>query len=253
MRMIYNDLWNDGTVTPSSAQPGYAGANTQNRFTIKAWRTTADADENIVLDYGSAVSADGVAIIGHNLTASATINLQGNATDSWGAPSIDETLTSRSGVILHWFTSGSYRYWRVRIQDPTNPDTYLQVGRIILGPRFSITEAGRSAVAEFPESRVRGDRVSFALSNEPYADIGPAHREYSYQFRNIGNTLKTAFDTMVAAVGRHTPVVFTHFDDDTDSNWDVIAPLYGLINADIQPDSLGSKRWTLGLSVREVA
>src|SRR5438552_2828835 len=44
-------------------------------------------------DFGSAKQLDIVAVIHHNLTAGLNVRIQGNATDAWGAPSLDQAFT----------------------------------------------------------------------------------------------------------------------------------------------------------------
>ena len=43
-------------------------------------------------DFGSAKQLDIVAVIHHNLTAGLNVRIQGNATDAWGAPSLDQAF-----------------------------------------------------------------------------------------------------------------------------------------------------------------
>ena len=44
-------------------------------------------------DFGGAKQLDVAAIIHHNLTAGLNVRIQGNATDAWGAPSLDQATT----------------------------------------------------------------------------------------------------------------------------------------------------------------
>lgn len=92
-----------------------------------------------IWDFGTAKSMQVGAIIHHNLGPSATVVLQGNTVDSWGAPPFDEafpTLTRhangfRPGLYLDLRSAApSYRFWRIAIL--TVNDAPIAIGEVIL-------------------------------------------------------------------------------------------------------------------------
>jgi len=100
-------------------------------------RTIDDAAQWIKFDLGSAASVTNIIINNHNLTAGATVVLEGNATDVWTSPTVSETLTV-ADVIYKAFTGASLQYWRITLDDASNPDAYLEVGSVFLGTALTL-------------------------------------------------------------------------------------------------------------------
>lgn len=94
----------------------------------------------IVIDLGSAQSVTACALLGHNFTGSATVKLQGNASDSWGSPSVDRTLTVTDPIISDYPT-GSYRYWRVFWTDSTTTEDFFTLDELFLGTYLQLAHA----------------------------------------------------------------------------------------------------------------
>lgn len=83
---------------------------------------------NWVFDFGSAQRVDVVAIIHHNLTAGLNVQIQGNATNAWGAPTLAASITipafgedgqpanpflDLTGV--SGYSTSGFRFWRLLI------------------------------------------------------------------------------------------------------------------------------------------
>ena len=113
------------TVTASAEDSGYVAANlaqgydaNQNR-PAKLTTTTG----NWVFDLLSAQTIDYVALIYHNLDAGLSVSIQGNASDSWGAPSLSQAITIPAHHADGWPVnpfqaltgSRTFRYWRLLI------------------------------------------------------------------------------------------------------------------------------------------
>lgn len=253
MRALYADRWDDAGVvlTPTTEASSFPVANTQDARLSRVWRTTTAASvQRVVLDAGAPISVDTVAILGHNITAAATITLEGNATDSWGAPTVSETVAHQPGVMLHAFTSASLRYWRLSVTDTGNPAGFIEIGRVMLGLRVQLGVDGRSTVLEWPVTHVSGDRQTFAQSGELYADRGVPFRTYAYEFRAGREALKDTFQALAAAVGRSQAFVFTNYD--APAQWGITEPVYVTLAGDITFNWLGHNRWTWRFQLREV-
>lgn len=149
----YDNLVFDATtITPSTEVPTMPASNLRLQERGAFWRTTDHTSESIILDFTTAKTFKYLALVDHNLTDAATIRIQGNATDSWGSSSYDETFhvdvdsatltgyTVPVGKIdapLGFFLNGdgtnypSYRYVKITFADsgsPGNPDGYIQIG-----------------------------------------------------------------------------------------------------------------------------
>lgn len=130
------------TFTPTSEVSTLPAENLAHEFRGRVWRTgTSITNEGVVIDLGSAQSVTSVILLDHTLTSGdSTIKIQGNASDSWGAPSVDETLTWASGTISKTFTGGSYRYWRL-IFTKASAGVSRDIGRMFLGTYLDTTDA----------------------------------------------------------------------------------------------------------------
>lgn len=109
------------SVTASTEATGYDVENLWDGNPAKPWKATA-ATGNVVWDFGSAVNVDLVALIHHNLTAGLEVRIQGNASDSWGSPSLNQQITipayDQDGFPVNpWIDlsslSNSFRFWRL--------------------------------------------------------------------------------------------------------------------------------------------
>lgn len=146
------------------------------------WRTTVGGDQSAVIDFGSALAITGIWLVRTNF---ATVRIQGNPTDSWGAPAFDQTFTiERSpfnwryqfGVKLSGFT---YRFLRVFIptQTPTDGTTAYLLGGVWAGPvealpqnfRFDVNLATVQPLADVaPQSQAWRQRL---VLGEPFCRL----------------------------------------------------------------------------------
>ena len=99
MKILYDNLVEDSTITFSTETYLYEAANIVDINTLKTWRSTSTT-ASVVFELSSADELDTVGIKNHNFTSGATIKIQANATDSWGAPTFSQTLTWREDIIM---------------------------------------------------------------------------------------------------------------------------------------------------------
>ncbi len=167
-------------------------------YKTEATTTTAE----IVYNAGSAVTVTAAAIANHNITSSVTtLKIQGNATDVWTSPSVDETLTWSAGIISKTFTGGSYQYWRIQIIDATNPDTYIKIGRAWLGESFSTPELSPSLT----HSRVSASLKSRSVAGQSYQDKRYFYSTVDVSYPAVTHTEKASIITQFEIVDTGTP------------------------------------------------
>lgn len=151
--LFLSSRWIDGaTVTASSERGLLAVEHVQTYRPDQVWRATGCNAEHIAWDFGEEQVVEAAIIVAHNLSADATIRLRLGATQGGvtAAPDYD------SGFVSPWPSSGrptdldwpsyfslllaenavGYRYGRLDIEDSTNPDGYVQIGRLFVGPAF---------------------------------------------------------------------------------------------------------------------
>lgn len=168
-----------GTLTPSSENTSYPRANLIDENGAKPWRTAnVSTSHTMVNDFGSAQTIDTCCIVNPNYTSAAIIRIQGHTADSWGAPDVNEVITvSGFGTdppfynIFHKLASSqSKRYWRLFIDNTTNPDGFYETGEWLLGVRVTV------ATGQDPE-------IGFT---ETYPDPNVLHQtEYLHDYAYI--------------------------------------------------------------------
>jgi len=247
MRVIYDNVIDSAeVVTPSTETANYEGTNVQVTQLTTVWRTTGITSENIVFDagLGNTFTVDTISLLNHNYTASVILKFQMNATDSWGGPSVDETLTYDQDIILKFIASSSYRYIRITIADTTNTEMYLELGRVFAGEYLQVTP---SSLSNFSITNVRTDVTQNSIANQAYSDIGVGYRLFRYDFPPSGYTMIQSWRTVWDTVGRHTPFVFLNFDLD----YTMIKPAYVIFQENFEEQFTRVKRVSYSLILRE--
>lgn len=162
------NLWDGATLTAGSEAATLPVENTQDRQIRKPWRTTSvDADDTyIVADFGSAQLVGVVALVNHNLgiQAKLRIRLSNNADFSstvydsglfdalpeiepfgtfewgvftWGGKLPQSVIDAITVNTFHVIPSNTLaRYLRIDIQDESNGDGYIEVGRMVAGVKI---------------------------------------------------------------------------------------------------------------------
>lgn len=159
-----------GTLSGGSWLAGLPLANLQNRQVQKVARSADDATTStqFVIDLGSARAIGVLALAAHNISAVGLVRISGHSLNSWTAPTYtsgwlaawpdnislrsllewednefwlanysQELLTGYRAPFLHILPAANVlRYWKVEIDDTANPDTFVQIGRLFLGPAW---------------------------------------------------------------------------------------------------------------------
>ncbi|MEW6304696.1 MAG: hypothetical protein AB1705_14570 [Verrucomicrobiota bacterium] len=206
MRFFYDNLIDASgvVVTTSSEQSDLPAANVTHEHKAKVWRTGSSvALEYVVFDLGSAQSVTSCIIFNHTLLNTDTlIKIQGNSSDSWASPAVDETLTWSSGAIFKVFAGGSYRYWRFTFTKASAGVT-RDIGRIFLGTYYTTTEQPDDDGLD-----IRPDDLSVTTvsrGGQEWTDARPQYRAFHVSFSAINSTQTDNFKTISDAVGEHTP------------------------------------------------
>ena len=218
-RIGHEDLVDDSgtTLTGSSAATNLPVTNLKDNFVAVPWRTTGDTDENVVIDFGSAKQVTAVGIFGHNLTSGATVTLQGNASDSWGTPTYSQALTivtdSLSDVIpkICFFLDQTFRYFRLRLQDASNPDTYIEIGRLWMGayvtPTYNFDQG-------YTVEIVKPDQIDRPDVGGQYGRQLPSYEVVSFGWSASGNPLPEAdrltMEAIYRKLGLTSPILFVY-------------------------------------------
>lgn len=159
-----------GSVSGGGWMAGLPANNLLTRRLSKVARTSnaLTANSQFVFNAGSAIAVGCVALCAHNLSVDAKVKIQGNSSNSWGSPSYDSgwisvwptgmidqslleweddnfwlgTLSSsavagyRTPFVFFLPTAQIMQYWNILIDNTTNPDGFITIGRLFIGPVF---------------------------------------------------------------------------------------------------------------------
>jgi len=141
-RTIYENLidLSEAMISASSEEEDLPVANIAHPFRSYKWRTTGDSDETATIDLAAEYNPLAVAIIDHNLTSGAVITYESSNDADFDPLISQETLTWRAGIIFLFLATNSARYHRINFQDSSNPDGYIEIGRVFLGDYFEPTK-----------------------------------------------------------------------------------------------------------------
>jgi len=207
-------LWLTGTnlATTIAAALGFsAAADLTGALTYAGALVAIHTEEWVKFDLGAATNIDSFAMlfdkrIGHKFT-SPTLKLQANASDSWASPSVDVALSidEKYDILTYFFSSNqNYRYWRIKIVDPTNTNLYVQLGTVFLSKATQLTQ--------LPEIGLTAEWQDLSTSQltpygHRYVDAYPRLRSFHFDFRYLSEAdLQTLVD-IHDRVGGNTPVL----------------------------------------------
>lgn len=135
-------------TSSSTAATDKSIVNVKNDIIEKYWESTSNSSEWIQFDAGvnTEIYIDTLGIIEHNFTTSVSLILKGYGSGSdseptqWTTVPIYATIiagTNPNDARIMWCNpvnpSTRFRYWRLEINDPTNSNDYLRIGRFVAG------------------------------------------------------------------------------------------------------------------------
>jgi len=246
MRIIYYNEIDKNTNTANSEDSGHPLENIEDYQLTKTYRSAGITSEWVKVDAGTGntITATCIAILGHNLTSSATIKIQANATDSWAAPTIDYTVTYNSDIMTRYFTSASYRYWRYTFADATNSDGYIELGRLFLGTYLQFDDPPK---AEMPLQYIDTSTKQFSIKGQVFGDKGIIYKVYNFLFPYWVESVRTSLKTMIDEVNQVKPVVLIP----DENNQDKLKPVYAVLNDNLALNHIIAYKWNGSLAFRE--
>jgi hypothetical protein len=207
MKFFYDNLidYSNTAMQAASEDSEFPVENLASELIGESYKTGAtDTNESIVIDFGEAKSVDAAIIYEHTLLNTDVVKIQGNATNEWSSPSVDETMTWASGPMVENFSSSkSYRFWKFEI---TKADTSSRsIGRVYLGPVLTVTSP-----SDKNYKIKRGDKsvISESQSGQIYSNVKGIYRTFTVGFDGIGEAEKETVEEMVDAVGLHTAIFY---------------------------------------------
>jgi len=240
IKFLYDNYIDDSTttITANSAHADYPASNIQECSWRTHYRSTGDAAEWLKFDLGSALAIDVIAIRYHNLTGAATLTLEGNAADAWGAPTYSQAISITSDMIIYFLASTqTFRWWRLTIADAANPDTIIKIGRVFLGSYFMPSHGPlvprRKTIVD-PSVKQRAAGGGMLVEEEDTFEA------MTYEWRGHTSADHTTFQTMFETVGTKkpffvcensahtTPYAVTYYAEALNEDWNMGVEYTGL-------------------------
>lgn len=243
------------TLTTNSEASGLPATNLQNAIVRRPWRTAGITQQTwVVFDLGTATLVNCAGIFGHNLRSTAAITLQGNASDSWGAPTFNVALTlitDPDGIVHEkamTLAQGTFRYWRLAIQDPSSVNTYWEIGRLMAGNAY--TPAVPYTLEDPSRMQLDPSILDIAEGQQAYARLRTQYSRYRVRFENLERTDQDAFLALFRHRGNVQPLMVVV--DPTDAHTTPRDTLYGRITTPLQWVLTNMVYGTVDLELEEV-
>ena len=244
---VATSVWTTIGFTTASDKTGattYTGTN-----------VALHTEEWILLDLGSAQAMDSFAILidplmGSQLSGSAVVTLQANATDAWTSPSVSQVLTYDSNytIYTHYFTSNqSYRYWRIKIVDPNNTSLKTEIHKAFLGKKIALTRIPEIGFKYSLKSQSKKESTAYG---HQYYDIYPIKRFIDFDLTFFEDADLQLLEQTYRLNQCHTPVLFCMDSQDEVLDKDQFT-IYGYMKADLTFEHRIIDRFSSQMSIEE--
>ena len=177
--------------TKASSTSSFDVLNLNTDIVEEYWRSDDAVVTGVLLDcdvgMGNVVFLDTLAFLNHNLTTSANVTLIGSDNSGHAPPGKVTVLQMEDQSDFVYVEPElpvvGYRYWRIAIDDATQPDNFLKIGTIVFGQ--ALIFAGECFV-----DRVRKTPVNYAdsIPTEGFTNVQNDRgikNKIRLEFRNI--------------------------------------------------------------------
>lgn len=213
-----NAWWNTSAViSSSSAEPSLPLSNIQERQKTTMLRFTGDTSEWIKLNL-TATAVDMAYLFGHNLTAAATVILEGNASDSWGAPTYQQAMTrsTKYNQYVHIPASTqTFAWWRITFADASNPDGYIEIGVPWMGGKDFEPDGGFKLGSR--PLLITNSILNISAGGQASAVRRPSINGFEFNFFATSQAQRLAWDEFREDVQNVKPFAFTQTPWDSQS------------------------------------
>jgi len=189
-------------------------------------RTDSDVSSAItyIIDFGSAVTIDSLVIFDHNLSATATLLLEGNASDSWGAPTFSESITYNANKINHYLSSSqTFRYFRISITDTSNSDGYIEISTLMMFEYLELDKALSLGYRNDLNTYVKSESTIHGIKKDKAYNQG---RIIKGNLNNLSlanyNSLKSMMENIYDKAGKNIQPVFFNIDESSPNDFYLI-------------------------------
>lgn len=256
IRIIWDNAVDRASLVASSESGALVAANLQSNLKAKVWRAT-NVNCGVVCTWSKPEPISCVVAAFNNLTAQATMRAFGYtfSTDArpvfdtgmlpcaaapglgqflWGSP-LGENFYQRGGASLFAYGYGGYgvlwipgahavRKLEVSFYDLDNPDTYVEVGRLIAGPVWSPTynfSFGHSL------TYVDSSKNKRTEAGDLRGERGPKWRRVEFELSNMNAEDRASLLRFIRLNGVTEPMFVSLFPEDEDTLLEQSYQLWG--------------------------
>ncbi len=251
-RLAWNNLLTTPgvVITSSSEMVGYSDYNLANSARWKKWRSAiSTGDQWVKFDLGANMSLQVFAVLNAQYlhAAGATLRVQAHATDSWGAPTINDLFTTPSPdltrVLTDWRTAvSSLRWVRFYFTNTGAVNTYFELGGVFAG---TYLEPSRTLASDLTVRCVDPSIQRFAVGGQRSAIVKAKYHEVSGSFPIQTATARNDLRTLYNTNGASVPAIFAV----DPANPSLI--FYGTLGATLEAQHSLSNLWNMPIEFTE--
>jgi hypothetical protein len=208
IRFLHKNIWRRGTVlSTTSKQTQFPAEETQNDSRQFFWRSAVggDSDANIIVDCGVAEEYNMVCLLNHNISAGATITFYGADDSGFTTNVVSDVLTRVASNIYAFLGSlRTKRYLKIRVQDGSNPNDYIQIGPVVVGKYWTVSE---NPSYGYEQGNVDYSEVDFTDGMVASARVKQNGAYFRFPFRSLDGASATSVRALNSEVGGHSPFV----------------------------------------------
>lgn len=191
--------------------------------------------------------AQAIALLEHNLLALSSnqaVKIQGNATDSWTAPTFSQTLSATDDPRVEFFSVvKTFAWWRFVVEDVSNPAGYFELGILFLGeydrPSINTTDDLADEGEDFSS-------VETGLVGTHFVDRQRSRARWSIEFSTMESIDRAIFEHLidVRGVGQNFFLVWDFNSPSGSSSPGTDGATYGFMAARPKKQHVPNAYWT---------
>lgn len=136
-----DENFGDNIISVTSTAPGdFDKSNLFEDSTRLRWRSVDTATQELVFKADLVSNIDTFAILGHNFSSSGAVKVQANVSNNFLAPPVDIAVPiTPNNIIITSAFGAEYEYYKIIVIDPANPCGHIEIGRVVAGRSFIMT------------------------------------------------------------------------------------------------------------------
>jgi hypothetical protein len=217
-------LINSGSNTATSIGPVIGFTNYQDYTGATSYtgpQIAIHTEEWVLIDLKNPQNIDSFVMAfdptsGIPFSENAVITLQAHPTTDWANAEVNQTLTISDTYdsLSYFFTTNKYyRYWRIKIVDPSNPNLYVQISKVGLALATQLSRLPSQGFTFDLTDQTAVDRNAYGSE---YSDIYPEKKALNLSYAGMSYSDIQLLDSIYRRLGIIVPM-FICLDPTQDS------------------------------------